>query len=74
MHYLVTNTNRIIAVDPMSGQWMQVGWAMPPMPGFPMAWTYSTQYLNYAVTQQGQILTRNPFGQILQIGHVVRLI
>jgi hypothetical protein len=30
VNYLITNTNRIIMVNPVNGQWAQIGWAMPP--------------------------------------------
>jgi hypothetical protein len=72
-HYLITNTNRIIVVDPMSGRWQQVGWATPPRrPG--VAWSFDTPNWAYAVMHDGAITTPTPpYGQLQQIGYAVRL-
>ena len=73
VHYMVTQTGRIVAVDPFSGGWLQVGWATPPlMPG--IAWTYQTPNFRYAVDPNGRILTPNPNGQFVQIGHVIQVL
>jgi len=80
VNYLITNTRKIIAVDPMTGGWMHIGYATPPLaPG--VAWTYQTPMLRYAVLPSGQIMAeipiRNFTGQVVgvrpvQIGHVIR--
>ena len=71
IHYMITNTKKIIAVDQYSGNWMQVGWVAPPLASG-VAWTYQTQRFRYAVFNNGGIYTANQFGQYMQIGHVVR--
>ncbi len=72
VHYFLTNTNRIIVVDPMNGSWMQIGWATPPLlPN--VAWTYQTPMLRYAVLPNGAIWTPNQFQQWIQIGQVFRV-
>lgn len=72
VHYLVTSQNRIFAWDPMSGQSVQVGWAMAPL--LPdVAWTYETPRFRYAVMPRGEIIMPNFQGQWVQIGHVQRL-
>ena len=80
VNYLITNTRKIIAVDPMTGGWIHIGHATPPLaPG--VAWTYQTPRLRYAVFPSGQIVTDAPvyntYGQVIgsrpiQIGHVNR--
>jgi hypothetical protein len=81
VNYLVSNIGNIYAVDPVSGNYLHIGYATPPQ-AQGIAWTYQTPYLNYAVTPQGAIMTQTPiynnFGQIinynwLQIGYVVRI-
>ena len=81
VNYLVTNYGRIVAVDPLTGNWLHIGFATPPLaPG--VAWTYQTPLLRYAVSPNGGIFTTTPifdfYGRIagynyVQIGHVVRL-
>jgi len=71
IHYMITNTRKIIAVDAYSGNWLQVGWVTPPLAPN-VAWTYQTQRFRYAVFNNGGICTANQFGQYIQIGHVVR--
>lgn len=72
VQYMVTNTNRIIAIDMMTGQWIQIGWAMPPLlPN--VAWTYQTANFRYAVSGQGEIFTADNFGKFFLIGQVQRL-
>lgn len=80
VNYLVTNYGRIIAVDPISGQWVHIGHATPPLaPG--VAWSYQTPNIIYPVYSDGRIMGNQPvynqFGQIVgnnvvQIGHVIR--
>lgn len=71
VQYMVTQAGRIVAIDPFSGRWLQVGWATPPlMPG--IAWTYQTPHFRYAVDPNGRILTLNQMGQFVQIGHVIQ--
>lgn len=80
VNYLVTNYGRIIAVDPLTGNWLHLGFATPPLaPG--VAWTYQTPNLRYAVSPEGGIYTTVPvfdwYGRIsgynyYQIGHVIR--
>jgi hypothetical protein len=81
VHYLVTNTGRIMAVDPINGQYFQVGVCTPPLDNV-AAWTFQTPQIRYAVTPQGGIFTFDQFmlpnGQMMppqprQIGHVVNL-
>jgi|SRR5215213_1366779 len=81
VNYLVTNYGRIVAVDPLTGNWLHIGFATPPLiPGF--AWTYQTPNWGYVVTTDGRIFNAipffNPYGQIVgfnyfQVGHVIRL-
>jgi hypothetical protein len=70
-HYMVTNTHKIIAIDPINGNWVQVGWATPPlMPR--VAWTYQTRMFRYAVFHDGAIVTYDQFNRPIQVGHVQR--
>jgi hypothetical protein len=79
--YLVTNFGRIIAVDPMTGNWLHIGFATPPV-GRGVSWDYWTPNLRYAVMQNGTIVIPypvfDPYGRLAgynytQVGHVVRL-
>lgn len=80
--YLVTNYGRIIAVNPLNGQWQHIGYSTPPRLQN-VAWSYDLPNANwsYPVGLDGNIynLTSvyNSFGQPIQqwtpIGYVVRL-
>jgi hypothetical protein len=73
VQYLLTNTQKIIAVDPISGQWMQVGWAAPPMvPG--SVWTYQTMNFWYAVSPDGRIVAYPQPGVWVNVGYVQSLL
>lgn len=81
VQYLVTNRGRIMAVDPVNGQSIQVGWSTPPRDNI-AAWTYQTPNFMYAVTPQGGIFAFQPQmlpnGQFMppqpvQIGSIMRL-
>lgn len=53
--FLITNTNRIIMTLPSTGQWVQIGWAMPRrFPAF--AWTYQCGTGAYDVDANGVIV------------------
>jgi hypothetical protein len=80
--YLVTNYGRIIAVNPVDGQWVHIGFATPPrLPN--VAWSYDlpNSYWSYAVGMDGNIY--NPFpvyfnGYIVNynwvaVGYTIRL-
>jgi hypothetical protein len=72
LNFLVTQTGRILVVDRFSGQWLQIGWAIPPtIPN--VAWHYQAGGVFYDVFPNGQIWTRfTPYGP-QQVGFVVRL-
>ena len=71
INYFGTQTGRIVAVDRATGQWLQIGFALPPRwPGF--AWTYQAQNGIFDVTPNGQMMTPGPMGP-QQLGSVVRL-
>jgi hypothetical protein len=72
-YYMLTNTNRIIVVDPVSGRWAQIGWATPPrLPG--IAWSFDTSNGRFAVTADGSILSPvGPNGQMQQVGTTILL-
>lgn len=81
VNYMVTNYSRIIAVDPITGTWLHVGWATPPTDSG-VAWSYTTPMFRYAVFPNGGIFVPapifDPWGRVVgqrwqQIGHVVRL-
>jgi hypothetical protein len=72
VQYLVTNTGKLIAVDPMSGQWMQFGWAGPPVVNG-SAWTYRTMQFWYAVEPNGSIVMYYPNGMFQVVGYVQSL-
>lgn len=73
VQYLLTNTRKIIAVDPVSGQWMQVGWAAPPIvPG--SVWTYQTMNFWYAVSPDGRIVAYPQPGVWANVGHIQSLL
>jgi hypothetical protein len=78
-NYLVTNYGRIIAVNPLNGQWMHIGYATPPrLPN--IAWSYDLPSANwsYAVGFDNNIYSavHNNFGMIINwviVGYVVKL-
>ncbi|HLP50042.1 MAG TPA: hypothetical protein VK154_04115 [Chitinophagales bacterium] len=82
--YLVTNYGRIVAINPVDGQWIHIGYATPPrLPN--VAWSYDLPNArwSYAVGNDGYIYNVTPvtnhFGQIInynwtRVGHVQRLI
>ncbi|WP_201313197.1 DUF4157 domain-containing protein [Dyella sp. EPa41] len=55
VHYVVTNMSNIYAVNDMTGQTFQVGWATPPRAPN-VAWTYQTPNYTFAVMSDGSIL------------------
>jgi hypothetical protein len=81
--YLITNYGRIIAVDPINGQWMHIGYATPPrLPN--VAWSYDLPNArwSYAVGVDGNIYNPTPiidfYGRIINynwnvVGYTVRL-
>jgi len=81
--YLVTNYGRIIAVNPLNGQWQHIGYSTPPrLPN--VAWSYDLPNANwsYPVGLDGNIYSLTPiynnFGQVINqewtaIGYVVKL-
>ena len=81
--YLVTNYGRIIAVNPLNGQWLHIGYSTPArLPN--VAWSYDLPKANwsYAVGFDGNIYNPVPiynnFGiiynyQWVSVGYVVRL-
>ena len=81
--YLVTNYGRIIAVNPLNGQWQHIGYSTPPrLPN--VAWSYDLPNANwsYPVGLDGNIYNivpvYNNFGQIINrqwvpVGYVVKL-
>lgn len=72
VNYLISSSSKIVAMDPVTGRSVQVGWVTPPrVPG--SAWTYYTPNFWYAVDLQGNILTRNAFGQPVPVGYVIRI-
>lgn len=81
--YLVTNYGRIIAVNPVTGQWLHIGYSTPPRL-LNVAWSYdlpNARY-SYAVGFDGLIRDRrvftNQFGQSFEqwivVGHVVKFV
>lgn len=64
VNFMITRTGKIIAVDPVSGNYIQVGWASR-VQAYGVAWVYRTPYLSYPVTPDGRIFYGNR-----QIGHV----
>jgi len=82
--YLVTNYGRIIAVNPLDGQWRHIGYSTPPrLPN--VAWSYDLPNArwSYAVGMDGNIYNPVPiynnWGQIIKyqwniIGYVRKLI
>ena len=71
VHYMLTNTGKVIAVNVFDGTYLHVAWATPPLlPG--VSWTYQTRNFRYAVMPDGSICTPAQFGGWMQIGHVVR--
>lgn len=55
-NYLVTNYGRVIAVDPLKGDWSHIGYAVPSVtPG--AAWDYKTEKERYAVYPGGTIFS-----------------
>ena len=81
VNYMLTNYGRIIAVDPMTGEWLHLGFAAPPL-GRGVAWDYWTPNIRYAVMPNGNIIAPipifTPWGQIVgynnvQAGYVIRL-
>lgn len=71
-NFLGTQAGRIIVVDRFSGQWLHIGFALPPqIPG--PAWHYSTGDVFYDVFPNGDIVQRvTPFGP-QKVGYVIRL-
>ncbi len=66
--YFVTSTDDIVARAP-NGVIALVGRKTPPtLPGF--AWMYSTAAITYGVLPTGEVVNRNQFGAIYQIGLV----
>lgn len=72
LNFLVTQAGRIIVVDRMNGQWLQIGWALPPnIPN--IAWEYQAGGVFYDVAFNGQIWQRfSPMGPV-QVGYAIRL-
>jgi hypothetical protein len=74
VNYLLTNYGRIIAVNPMTGEWLHLGFAVPPI-GRGVAWDYWTPNLRYAVMPDGNIIAPipifNPWGQIIGYNNVI---
>jgi len=72
-YYMVTNTNRIIILDPISGGWAQVGWATPPRRAG-VAWSFDTPNWAFAVMPDGSILSPvGPGGQFIKVGSTTLL-
>lgn len=73
IHRMVTNTGKLIIVDPATGNWLHAGWATPKK--HPAAsWTYQTQRgPAYDVLPDGLISYLDQFGRPVKVGHVVRL-
>jgi hypothetical protein len=79
VNYLISNYGRIIAVNPIDGSSMHVGYSAPPVfPG--SSWSYQTPMFRYSVTPQGGIFLDRPiynqFGQFvgnnpIQVGYVI---
>lgn len=81
--YLITNYGRIIAVNPVDGQWMHIGYATPPrLPN--VAWSYDLPRANwsYAVGLDGNIYNPIPiydyYGRVINynwviVGYTVKL-
>lgn len=66
--YFVTATDDIVARAP-NGVVAIIGKKIPPtLPGF--AWMYATPSGSYGVTPTGQVMSRNQFGAVFQVGHV----
>lgn len=82
LEYYGTKSGRIIVVDPTIGQWMHIGWAIPPDIAGP-AWIYFIPgRVSYDVFPNGQIMQRftpgpygpfGPPGPPTQVGHVAKL-
>jgi hypothetical protein len=66
-----TRLGRIIVVDPATGQWMHIGFALPPQI-FGSAWIYSAGGVFYDVYPNGAIAIRGPFGP-QQVGYAIRV-
>jgi hypothetical protein len=72
VNYLITKSGRIVVVDRFNGQWLQIGWALPPsIPN--VAWHYQAGGVFYDVFPNGQIWLRfTPMGP-QQVGFVISL-
>jgi hypothetical protein len=72
INYVCTQAGRLIAIDRNTGQWMQIGFALPPQL-LGVAWEYYAVGAFYDVLPDGRIMQRLTPTNAQQVGFVQRL-